>query len=165
MLTNGTSLVCKVTPVPFCATEISYNYNYMMKHPVPSTHKGYHFSCGCFVSNADITTCYTTHQVTMKLSGCHKSEIWRRHQTSSSSVSVVYPQCTRAVTAASPLVQGVSRVSQSNLSCWMPCDSLVCETLPLCLFHLSSGLPADSGPIVKVESHALFYRRLVGATV
>lgn len=45
------------------------------------------------------------------------------------------PPCIRDMTPASPLAQGVSWVSQSDLSCWMPYDrlfvKLLCSVCPL----------------------------------
>lgn len=72
--------------------------------------------------------------------------------------------CLREVTPASPLAQGASRVSQSDLSCWMPYDSLFVK-LVCSVCSCSPPLPLLTVSPLWIWRAQLCFVRLIGTSV
>lgn len=77
---------------------------------------------------------------------------------------ILLPLCIREVTPASPLVQGVSWVSQSDLSCWMPYDRLFVKLL-CSVCSLSPPLSLLTVSPLWIWRALLCLARLIGASV
>lgn len=74
------------------------------------------------------------------------------------------PACLGEVTPASPLAQGASRVSRSDLSCWMPYDRLFVK-LVCCVCSCSPPLPLLTVSPLWIWRAQLCFVRLIGTSV
>ena len=120
-------------------------------------------------------TLHKTRPLTTNLT-CQKSAVLRRHLTELwfflfllvslpfLLLVILLPLCIREMTLASPLAQGVSWVSQSDLSCWMPYDRLFVKLLcSVCSLSPPLSLLTVS-PLWNWRA-LLCFARLIGASV